>query len=71
MIGLTLGKPELAEDALYVLLHCPFGDEERTGDRVVGTALGDEGDDLPSRGVSKVRSSSRLLRARSWPTTSG
>ena len=42
-----MGKPQLAEDALYVLLHCPFGDEERTGDRVVGATLGDEGEDLP------------------------
>ena len=27
VIGLALGQPELAEDALHVLLHRPAGDE--------------------------------------------
>ncbi len=43
VVGLALGQPELAEDALYVLLHGAPGDEERLRYGLVGTALGHEG----------------------------
>ena len=43
VIGLALGEAELAEDAFYVLLHRPVGDEERLRYGPVGAPLGDEG----------------------------
>jgi hypothetical protein len=43
VVGLALGEAQLAEDAFYVLLHRPAGDEERLRYGPVGAPLGDEG----------------------------
>jgi EmrB/QacA subfamily drug resistance transporter len=47
VVGVGLGEPELAEDVPYVFLDRTLGDVERSGDGVVGAALGHEREDLP------------------------
>ena len=50
MIIASLGKPELTEDVLNVLLDRALGNVERSGDSMIGAALGHKGEDLPFAG---------------------
>ena len=56
MIVTSLGEAELTEDVLDVLLDRALGDVERSGDSMVGTAFGHEGENLPFAGGERGES---------------